>query len=771
MKSKENSNKQKADDIKSTIQPSVIQKNNLTNDCTDAIKSKNLFGFLNDAIAEMLQMYDMESIYKYIVTALQKQLPDTIVLCISIDEQNADTKLEAVAGIENRLVNKIISLSGFNPEGQHYKLHPAYKDYFKLGELIEFKGGLVEFSANEFPKLAAQASAKLVGLYKIYTIGINKDNCLFAAVHFFTFNKKEITDAAFITAFIKQAGLILQRIQSKLDLKQSEEMFRMLTETSSSGIFIHSGNNFEYINNTIIVGTGFSKEELMQMNFVNFVYPDDRQTVETYWKNRNAGIEVPAIYECRIIKKGGGFIWAEISASLMDFNGKKALIGTAYNITARKIIEAQLSESELLFRTLAESTYVGIFIFSTDKIQYVNNTCTKVTGYSEEEFLEMPFINLVYASDHALVLASMQKRAEGFTGTTVFECRLNKKEGGFVWAEITSILIDYKGTKALLGTAYDITQRKNAEDELKISEEKARTNSELLKSIMESPHGVTIFSLDLSYCYTAFTDLHKRIMKAIWGMDIYVGLNMLDIIKLPEDNAKAKTNFDKVFKGESFILIEEYGDTNLTRSWWENRYSPICDANNNIVGVTVFVLDISDRIRAQNDLTDSETKFRSLFENAADATFIAELETGIIIDTNQAAARLMMIPREEIIGMHQTQLHPKQISGTVLSNFDNYKKFRPVIPTIPTENKILRPDGTTVDVEISAAIIIINGKECLMGTFRNITQRKEAEIELKKKMHLLESLNDMMVDREIMMIAMKKEINELLDRLGEPKKH
>jgi len=74
-------------------------------------------------------------------------------------------------------------------------------------------------------------------------------------------------------------------------------------------------------------------------------------------------------------------------------------------------------------------------------------------------------------------------------------------------------------------------------------------------------------------------------MKEIWGADIKVGDNMLGYIKDDTDREKAKTNFDRTLNGESIVLHEKYGDEKLKRTFYENRYSPAYDEENNIKGL------------------------------------------------------------------------------------------------------------------------------------------------------------------------------------------
>lgn len=117
----------------------------------------------------------------------------------------------------------------------------------------------------------------------------------------------------------------------------------------------------------------------------------------------------------------------------------------------------------------------------------------------------------------------------------------------------------------------------------------------LLRAILESPPGIVIFALDTEYRYVAFNENHARTMKHIWGADIEVGLSMLDFIARDDDRNKAQRNFDRALQGESFTLIEEYGDERMNRRIYEDVYSPIRDANGAVVGLTVYLTDVTGR--------------------------------------------------------------------------------------------------------------------------------------------------------------------------------
>ncbi len=150
---------------------------------------------------------------------------------------------------------------------------------------------------------------------------------------------------------------------------------------------------------------------------------------------------------------------------------------------------------------------------------------------------------------------------------------------------------------------------------------------------------------------------------------------------------------------------------------------------------------IADRQQAQEKLIESESQFRNFFESAPDAIFIAESDSGIIIDANPAAAKLMLMPREVIIGMHQTKLHPRHdsVQPNELST-QLYPKVEFVVSPNPIEYAILRSDGSILAVEIMASEVLIKGRKCIMGTFRDIAERKLMELsilESEKRYRLL----------------------------------
>ncbi len=134
-------------------------------------------------------------------------------------------------------------------------------------------------------------------------------------------------------------------------------------------------------------------------------------------------------------------------------------------------------------------------------------------------------------------------------------------------------------------------------------------------------------------------------------------------------------------------------------------------------------------------LQESEEKFRALYELLPDAIFLALADTGIIVDANSAATRLLQRPRSQIIGLHHTALHPPAQLAPAQQTF----VYRPAAgeDAPPVEIDVVCGDGTCKPVEIRGRAIILGGQAYVLGVFRDMTDRKNAELALRRYMHMI----------------------------------
>jgi PAS domain S-box-containing protein len=264
--------------------------------------------------------------------------------------------------------------------------------------------------------------------------------------------------------------------------------------------------------------------------------------------------------------------------------------------------------------------------------------------------------------------------------------------------------------------------------------------NKFLPTAIENSTGVIIFSLDRNYCYTSFSLSHRQTMKKIWGADIALGMNMLEIFhqSKPADYTKAKENFDRAMAGHHFTKVEEYGDEHFNRSSWENRYDPVFDEKGKVIGLVVFVIDVTDR----NQLIGLSKQAGDRLSLAVKAAKIGiwewNMATNEIYWSDEILAMYNLDPsfRHLDLKTYQSYVHPDDI---VQLNADIAQAISDMGDYF-SEHRVIPPDGKLRWVEGAGKIISENGQPVKMiGTVVDITDQKKLESENKESYSLLKA--------------------------------
>ncbi len=166
---------------------------------------------------------------------------------------------------------------------------------------------------------------------------------------------------------------------------------------------------------------------------------------------------------------------------------------------------------------------------------------------------------------------------------------------------------------------------------------------------------------------------------------------------------------------------------------------PIRDEDGRFLSSVHFMEDITDQKRAEDELRASENKYHHLFDSLHDAVFLADAETGYIVDANKKAEILLDRRREEIIGMHQSGLHPPGKADEYRRRFEEHVQKGPLADY---EGEVIRGDGRVVPVAITAASLTINGGRLIIGLFRDITGWREMMEKLEEEVEVNRALLD-----------------------------
>ncbi len=265
---------------------------------------------------------------------------------------------------------------------------------------------------------------------------------------------------------------------SETALRESEEKFRTLAETTDCAIFVWR-EGLLYVNPAMSTITGYTKDELLvRTAWETIIHPDDRERVRANGRARLRGESVPRNYEFRIRCKSGDERWVDFTAGTIHYNGKPAVLGTAFDVTDRKRAEQGLRESEKNLRTLANNANDGIVVHIQGRIVFANPCLGEIVGYEAAELLDRHIGEFFRPDEYAKINRRYQSRLHGEAVSNQYETILLKKDATEVPVEITAALTDWQGQPAIIVVVRDIASRKRAEDELFREKERVQVTLE-----------------------------------------------------------------------------------------------------------------------------------------------------------------------------------------------------------------------------------------------------------------------------------------------------
>ena len=348
---------------------------------------------------------------------------------------------------------------------------------------------------------------------------------------------------------------ITERKTWEIRLKESEERFRLLAETTPSAIFIHDGEKYLYVNSPMERITGYSKEELLNMKLWEIVHPDYKDKVKNFARRRIKGEDVPSKYETKILTKDGRERWASIYARKVSYNRKPIVLGLAFDITDLKRTEAALRESEEKFRGIFENAGVGITLVNREgRLIECNPHFRKFVGYTREELIGKHWRIYTHPEDlnrNLDIFERMIKERKSF----VFEKRFRRKDGKTLWGRLTiSPVFDSKGKFLFqIGITEDITKEKKALEALKESESKYRT---LVEKMSEGVY--LLYNNKFEFVNNTFIEMFGYTREELKKID-FRKLIAPESLPLIEERARKLKMGESVPEKYEFVALGKHG--------------------------------------------------------------------------------------------------------------------------------------------------------------------------------------------------------------------
>jgi PAS domain S-box-containing protein len=439
---------------------------------------------------------------------------------------------------------------------------------------------------------------------------------------------------------------VTEHYQSEQAMRQSESKYRSILEDIEEGYYeTDLEGNYTFFNDVICNKLGYSREELMGMNYQVHTDPKDVQKIsDAYLEVYRTGKPLKW-YSPAQIRKDGTLLFAEDSVSLLH-NEKGEIIGfrgISHDITQRKQMEEALRRSEERYRTIMDEIHDDYYENDlAGNYTFVNDAFCRSLGYTMKELIGKNFRDIRPPEEYQKINEAYNKLYR--TGEPIKDLHFTfiRKDGSRGFAETSAFpLRNEKGeTVGFRGVSRDITVRKQAEEALKQSEEKYRT---VLENVAES-----YYEVDVAGKFTFFNDSLCRVL----------GYSKEELMGRSYKTFTPPEMVEKVFQAYHHVYTTDEPITGFPmeqirkdgkRLILENSVFPIRNEKGEIVGFRGVGRDVTERIQMEEALRKSEERYRSILEEMQDSYYETDL-AGNYTFVNDAVCHGLGYTRDELIG-------------------------------------------------------------------------------------------------------------------------
>jgi PAS domain S-box-containing protein len=519
--------------------------------------------------------------------------------------------------------------------------------------------------------------------------------------------------------------------ESESALRESKFRLQLAVDSANIGIYELNLKNGELLlDDRVRAHGGLPPGAPVDYNtFLKAVHPDDREVTQAAVDRAlDPNGDGRCRVEFRVIGIQDGIERWIVGTGQVFFENCQAerLVGTTFDITARKHAEQRLRESEERFRTLADSSPVPIWVTDAGGgIEFLNAAYCDFFGVTIEDVRGPKWATLLHPDDADSYVGAhyeaLHKR-KPFRA----EARVRRRDGEWRWVDTRGVPRFSEGGEFLghVGSSPDVTEMKIAQQALRESEEQFRASFEISTVGMAQGDPITGRLLRVNRRYCEMTGYSEAEL---------LQLTIRDIAH-PEDRTADFERFQRLGRGE----VSEY--------WAEKRYlrkdgkviwvaataNLVRNASGQPTRTVAAVIDITGRKQAEAALRESEAQFRTSFELAAVGQAQVNSATGRFERVNQKFCEIVGYSEEELLTMAPADTtHPEDRQSYV----EIYPRFlRGEIEEYVTEKRDVRKDQTVVWVSIAAKLIRDSDGRPLrtIGVLQDITERKRAEEELKE---------------------------------------
>jgi PAS domain S-box-containing protein len=514
---------------------------------------------------------------------------------------------------------------------------------------------------------------------------------------------------------------IAKRISYENALKESEEKYRSLVENINDMVWeVDESGKFTYVSSGVRDMLGYEPSEVIGMTIEGSLSPPDKEHVLDDTRHLLSKPQSYVMRDARIIHKDGHEVIIEANGTpVFDVNGNfKGYRGVTRDITARRRAEEALRKSEEQYRNLVEN--VGEWIWENDQTGLFTYSSPKVydlLGYRPEEIIGIRPFDLMTPENARKMLDKVTAIAEKGVYPPVLEAELLHKDGNTVFLEVSGKAVyDQQGDAAgFRGVARDITARKQAEEALRLAEEKYR-------NLVENINDVA-WEIDTEGRFIYISPKIRDMMG--YDPSEFIGRTIVAFLA-PAHEKKIIDNLERVFTEPEPYSLQE------THVLHKDGHEIIVEANAIVVydgqgrfkGYRGIIRDITARKRTEEALRLAEEKLRNTIENVND----------IVWEMGPDARFTYVSPKARDILGHG----PEHYTGHVITEFmppedvprfmEGFRRiFANPRPYSLEHMRMYHKDGSILSVEVNGSPFYDEKGQFLgfQGVTRDITKRKD----------------------------------------------
>lgn len=500
----------------------------------------------------------------------------------------------------------------------------------------------------------------------------------------------------------------------------TELNFRSFAENARDGIFVNREQHLVYTNRSLEEMLGYVPGDLRGVDLDVILATDPEEQETTGCSDIDRPHNGP--FETLFRRKNGSWCPVEVTVVEATWRGQPATIFVVRDITMRERREAELRETESKFQQLTQNIDEVFFVrdLRNNKLIYISPAYEKIWRQPISAMYEnaLAFMEYIHPEDKERIQEIIQQRNQFLEGFSTYQYRIVWPNDEVRWIRTRTFpVLDESGQPhRVAGIAEDITEYKNAETALRLSEEHLRRSLQYA-NIGTWDWDIRTGALSWSGSVAPLFGYKDGEIDATY--EAFLTAIHPDDRQMVEGAVRACVD-----SGRDYDVEHRVSWPDGSVHWLHESGGVVYGADGKAERMLGVVRDITQRKLTEHSLIESENKYRAVMENASDAILLGTMDAWII-DANRRAAELFGYTHDELLQLHASTLHPKSEHPTLAAAFDDLRTKGNSL----YEHQILCKDGSIINAEVAATVIDYQGTKVAMAIFHDITARKRAEEE------------------------------------------